>query len=226
MEKIRLLDLCCGAGGCSVGYKQAADELGLEIEITGIDNNDQPNYPFYFEKDDAMRFLVREKKYFTHVHASPPCQAYCNNSNEKRENKHNGTGRILYDLKYEMYMSRLPGVIENVLGAPLCRDYALEGRMFGLKVIRRRIFETINWFGLKPGKGNYIGSVLKGDLVQVAGHGSMVSRDGTRFKIEGNTCKEMRGKAMDIDWMTTKEMTQAIPPAYTKYIGLEFLKRK
>ena len=34
---------------------------------------------------------------------------------------------------------------------------------------------------------------------------------------------------MGIDWMTWKELTQAIPPAYTEFIGkqlMEVLKRK
>jgi hypothetical protein len=225
MGKIRLLDLCCGAGGCSVGYKQAAEELGLEIEIIGIDNADQPNYPFYFEKADAVQFFNWNAGYFTHIHASPPCQAFCCNSKEKRLNDlQYGSGRILYQLRSLMYDAGLPGVIENVVGAPLCRDFDLEGRMFGLKVIRRRIFETVNWFAMKPGYGQYRGTVLHGDLVSVYGHGHMISRNGSKFKVAGSTCREMRSSATGIDWMTTKEMTQAIPPAYTKYIGSEFLK--
>lgn len=42
---IKLLDLCCKAGGCSVGYYQAARELGVKIHITGIDIEPQENYP-------------------------------------------------------------------------------------------------------------------------------------------------------------------------------------
>jgi DNA (cytosine-5)-methyltransferase 1 len=226
MEKIRLLDLCCGAGGCSVGYKQAADELGLEIEITGIDIADQPNYPFYFERADAVEFLKTNNRYYTHVHASPPCQAFTTSSNEKRDNGQSGSGVILSSIKEEMYKLKLPGVIENVVGAPLVRDCDLEGRMFGLKVIRRRIFETINWFMMKPGKQRFRGREKDGDMVQVAGHGGIVNRFGVRYKVEGNSILKIRSNAMGIDWMTNKEITQAIPPAYTKYIGLEFLKRK
>jgi DNA (cytosine-5)-methyltransferase 1 len=31
------------------------------------------------------------------------------------------------------------------------------------------------------------------------------------------------GDAMDIEWMTGDELSQAIPPAYTKYIGAQLM---
>ena len=34
---------------------------------------------------------------------------------------------------------------------------------------------------------------------------------------------ELRKEAMGIDWMTWNELNEAIPPAYTKYIGEIFL---
>jgi len=34
--------------------------------------------------------------------------------------------------------------------------------------------------------------------------------------------QEVWSKVMGIDWMTKKEMAEAIPPAYTRYIGRSF----
>jgi DNA (cytosine-5)-methyltransferase 1 len=206
-----------------MGYKMAAEEIGVDLEITGIDNCDQPNYPFYFERSDAMTFLRREYRYFTHIHASPPCQAFTRNSNEKRKSKN--SGYLSNDVRVFMYETGLPGVIENVVGSPLVRDIELEGRMFGLKVIRKRIFETVNWFALKPGFANYTGQVNRGELVECTGHGRMKNRQGIRWKTPGTTVREVRSIAMGIDWMTVSELTQAIPPAYTHWIGLSFLKQ-
>jgi DNA (cytosine-5)-methyltransferase 1 len=225
MKKIRLLDLCCGAGGCAMGYKLAADDLGLEIEIVGIDTKEQKNYPFKFIQDDALSFLIKWGRGFTHIHASPPCQEYTHNSNARTKAKKEGSVSILPEVKAVMYQSKLPGVIENVMGSPLVKDIILDGRMFGLKVIRRRIFETVNWFSMKPGVPQYQkGMVMRGECMVVAGHGSNKNRWGTDWQIEGKSVIEKRSKAMGIDWMNDREIAQAIPPAYTRYIGNDFLK--
>ena len=78
--KIKLLDLCAKAGGCSVGYFQSAQDLGFEIEITGIDIEPQPNYPYNFIQTDAVAYLKKNYKKYTHIHASPPCQKYSNST--------------------------------------------------------------------------------------------------------------------------------------------------
>lgn len=227
MEKIKLLDLCCGAGGCSMGYKLAAAELGMDIQLTGVDVEPQKNYPFEFVQEDAISFLAREGRGFTHIHASPPCQEFTHISNAKDAAKTNGHKGLLFlcELRVMMYQANLPGVIENVMGAPLIKDIILDGRMFGLKVIRRRIFETVNWFTMKPGVPAYKrGMVARGECMTVAGHGSNKNRRGNKWQVEGKTVLSKRRNAMGIDWMTDREITQAIPPAYTKYIGMEFLK--
>jgi DNA (cytosine-5)-methyltransferase 1 len=227
MAKIKLLDLCCGAGGCSMGYKLAAERLGMEIEITGVDMKVQKNYPFEFVREDAMSFLGREGRGFTHIHASPPCQEFLYNSNAKADAKVDGHKGLLLllEMRVMMYSIGLPGVIENVIGSPLIKDIVLEGRMFGLKVIRRRVFETVNWFMLKPGVPMYkSGMVLRGECMSVTGHGSYKNNRGIKWLVEGEKVLDKRRNAMGIDWMTDREITQAIPPAYTKYIGMEFFK--
>jgi DNA (cytosine-5)-methyltransferase 1 len=132
MTKIKLLDLCCGAGDCSVGYKQAAEELGIDIEIVGVDLVEQPNYPFKFIRGDALEFLITDGGAFSHIHASPPCQEYSAMSNCSK-----GNGKIyksnLPEIKNAMYaIDGVPGVIENVPVSPLRKDIQLSGNMFGL----------------------------------------------------------------------------------------------
>lgn len=217
---IKLLDLCCKAGGCSVGYYQAAQKLGLQIQITGVDKEPQPNYPFNFIQDDALNYLQNNHQYFTHVHASPPCQHYSQSTAvaKKQGKKYNDV--LLPSLQQLMYSINKPGVIENVLAAPLRNDLRLYGYMFGLKVVRGRKFELVNWFCMQPGKPNKMGSVKNGDFAQCVGNGQKKVTNGKPFKSDNKTILEQWKEAMQIDWMKTNhELKEAIPPAYTKYIG-------
>jgi DNA (cytosine-5)-methyltransferase 1 len=222
--KIKLLDLCCKAGGCSVGYARAAKALNLDIEIVGVDIAPQPNYPFKFIQADAENYLKKHNQYFTHFHASPPCQKYSNSTATARKN-----GKVYKDnlepLTKLFYAINKPGVIENVMASPVRRDIILRGDMFNLKVIRKRKFELVNWFMLRPGLATLVGQVKKGDFAQVVGNGQKGVTGGVKFKSEYNTILEQWSEAMQIDWMTTDELREAIPPAYTEYIGMDFLLR-
>ncbi len=68
VDKYKLLDLFCGAGGAAVGYHRAG------FEVIGVDINFQKHYPFEFHQADAMTYPIDG---FDVIHASPPCQAYC-----------------------------------------------------------------------------------------------------------------------------------------------------
>jgi DNA (cytosine-5)-methyltransferase 1 len=57
-------------------------------------------------------------------------------------------------------------------------------------------------------------------VVQVQGHaGGRSVRDGTQ---QFSTAD--RKTAMGIDWMTGEELSQAIPPAYTEWIGKQLMR--
>lgn len=219
--KIVLLDLYCCAGGASMGYYRAALKLGYKIHITGIDKDPQPNYPFKFIRADAIKYLQKNGHKFTHIHASPPCQQYSKSTAFARSK-----GIIYPDLMAEtqklMYQLGKPGIIENVMQAPNRKDIVLRGDMFGLKVIRKRKFELVNWFMLQPYFPKLIGTVKDGDFVSVFGDcGIKVKKGGKRLKgFEDKTIKESWKYAMQMDWVKkSNELAQAIPPAYTEYLG-------
>lgn len=226
MKTIKLLDLCCKAGGCAKGYEQAARELGFKIEITGIDIGPQKNYPFIFIQADAVQFLKENWQAFTHIHASPPCQEYTPSTKQYRM-KGARYHDILKPVREFMHSIPKPGVIENVMGAPMLADIILRGDMFGLNVIRRRKFETVNWFAMQPLPPKLVGSVKEGDYVSVFGNGANIQvKGGVQAKFKKNTIRETWAYAMGIDWyMTNNELGEAIPPAYTHYIGKEFFKQ-
>lgn len=97
-----------------------------------------------------------------------------------------------------------PWVIENVPGARMRVDLKLCGCMFGLPGLRReRWFET-SWhaFDMRPPCHH------TGKAVEVYGGGG-----ATKGRMTD------RIAAMGIEWMSRRELNQAIPPAYTEYIG-------
>lgn len=224
MAKIRLVDLCCKAGGCSTGYYRAAKALKRSIEIIGVDIEDQPNYPYEFVKMDAIEFFENNFQFFNRVHASPPCQKFSTATAVHRAN-----GEVYSDALYPIQKLireyQIPAVIENVMAAPIRGDIILRGDMFDLKVLRSRKFEIHHWFMLNPFIPKKIGSVKEGDFAQVVGKGQLTAPGSKKVKMEG-TILEVWSKSMGIDWMTVEELREAIPPAYTEFIGSEFLQNK
>ncbi len=204
---MRLLDLFCGAGGAAMGYHQ----VGF-TEIVGVDINPQPNYPFEFVLGDATHpaFDLAD---FDLVHASPPCQAY---SFATIQHRHNAYPDLVPATRQLLVDSGRPYVIENVPGAPLHAPITLCGSTLGLNRIRRhRIFET-SWFMMSPGCDH---SRLREPLT-VVGHSEQGRTYARRLLPHG---LEARKEAMGIDWMTRDELTESIPPAFTRYIGSQFL---
>jgi len=201
-----LLDLYCGAGGAAMGYSRAG------FDVIGVDKESQPNYPFEFVQDDALDYL-RDYMDCDAFHASPPCQDH---STLRSVSGTHGTGHLLAATRELLQQIGLPWVIENVPGAPMRTDYRLCGCMFGLPGLRReRWFET-SWHAF-----DFRSPCSHSDpTVTVAGHpGGSSTRDGERGF--GDTAAWKR--SMGIDWMTAKELAQAIPPAYTEYIGAQLL---
>ena len=214
---MRLLDLYCGAGGAAAGYAQAG------FDVVGVDIEPQPNYPFEFHRVGSLAVLEYHLRYRSAagvsdwpfggdvdaIHSSPPCQAY---SKAQRIQKRAhpdliGPTRELLD------QIGLPYVIENVPGAPLHNPVVLEGQMFdGLRTQRNRWFEA-NW----PLDVPFLRSPRPAPLAKMG----RKAREYEWVHVVGNAhSPDVNREAMGIDWwMTRTELSEAIPPAYTEYIG-------
>lgn len=204
MSAPRLLDLFCGGGGAAVGYHRAG------FEVVGVDLVAQPRYPFEFHQADAITFPLDG---FDAIHASPPCQFATRLASLRGANRHRD---LLTPMRSRLQAeATVPWVIENVPGAPMRADVILCGTQFGLGVWRHRLFE----FSSSPPFVLMPPCVHVGRPIGVYGHpGGSSHRDGgTR----GLLSDWMR--AMGIDWMSASELSQAIPPAYTEWIGSRLL---
>jgi len=192
MDKPQLLDLFCGAGGASMGYYRA----GFEVE--GVDIKPQPHYPFKFYQADALEFPLEG---YDAYHASPPCQKF----SVMQQIHHNQSKHpdLIDHIRQLLIKTGKPYVIENVPKAPIRTDLMLCGTMFGLKMPRHRIFESnvpLPWLTL---------SCNHTDVYDPYHGGEMARNEKVKL-----------AKAMRIDWyMTRPEVREAIPPAYTEYIG-------
>lgn len=217
MSRPKVLDLFCGAGGCSVGYARAG------WDVTGVDKEPHADYPFELIVDDAMRVLddLEFVRSFDAVHGSPPCPRYSSITAV------NGTQHLHPDLvgpvRERFVASGLPWVIENVPRAPLLSPVVICGKAMGLPYIKRhRLFES-NLLLMSPGCACDSGPAygVYGD------HGD---KNPARPHPDGH---KRWGKARDvahaqqimgIDWMTSwDDLADAIPPAYTQFIGEQLL---
>jgi DNA (cytosine-5)-methyltransferase 1 len=202
---MKVLDLFCGAGGASMGLHRAWPDAW----IVGVDIEDQPRYPFTFVRGDATKPPV-ELDAFDFIWASPLCQKFC---------AYQRTGRVKEDYpdlipptRALLEASGKPYVIENVPGAPLRSPFMLCGSMFGLDVRRHRLFESNIPLLVPPcqhpyGPGKYKPSSDRKNLRNTIEVGAW------------NEPLELQRAAMGIDWMTVPELSQAIPPAYSEFIG-------
>ena len=203
----RLLDLYCGAGGAAMGYHRAG------FEVVGVDIESQPYYPFKFLKEDALDVLKWEVSDFDAIHASPPCHDHSRLSTLSGED---GTGWLLSATRDLLITTGLPWVIENVVGAPMKPTVILCGSMFNLGsngryLQRHRLFES-NRSLIQPECEH------RGQAIGVYGHSqSAPGRKGYKGSVAE------RREAMGIDWMVGSELAQAVPPAYTQFIGEQLL---
>lgn len=212
MTKPRLLDLFCGAGGAAMGYHRAG------FEVVGVDIKPQPHYPFEFYQGDALDNIFTDpgvtRSLFDAIHASPPCQAHSALRSLWKNAKHPD---LIEPTRNLLKASGLPYVIENVPGAPLIDPTRLCGSMFGLgangrQLRRHRLFEA-PWLGPWAPLCRH-----QGQPVGVYGYGG----GGKMTRGYKGTEAEYR-EAMGIDWATKAEIAQAIPPAYTEWIGKQLM---
>jgi DNA (cytosine-5)-methyltransferase 1 len=206
MIKPVLLDLFCGAGGAAKGYLDAG------FTVIGVDNVEQPRYRGdAFMKADALEFLTEHGHEYDAIHASPPCQRYSGMSRNRSAHPD-----LYGPTRDGLHAIGKPFIIENVIGAPYHYGFVLCGSMFGLVVRRHRNFET-SWLEFLPLRCEH---ALQGRPITVTGHGG-----GTQRPHSWKGVKAEWPQYMQMPWATPEECTQAIPPAYTEYIGRSLMEQ-
>lgn len=205
MGRPRILVLFCGGGGSSAGYHRAG------FSVIGVDIVRQRRYPFEWVQADALRppFSLRE---FDAIHASPPCQRYTS------LRAPSGSGEPHPDLigavRALLVESGKPYVIENVVRAPLRDPIMLCGRMFGLRLFRHRLFES----NVPLTAPQHQKHVLR------APRTGRRPREGEVYSLYGHFAGVREAcEAMEVPWMGQKEAAQAVPPAYTAFIGAQLM---
>lgn len=200
---MKILDLFCCCGGAGMGLSNNGKN-----KVIGIDITNDHDYPFEFANSDVFDLPLSWFKHFDLIWASPPCQVYTWSTRKDRKEKFPDSVAKTRDL---LKKTGKPYIIENVQGAPLRKDLMLCGEMFGLRVLRHRIFEIEGFTVMQPPHIKHRKPVddIHSYYACVSGHGG----DSYSFKMD--------------DWMNAMKVyhikkknhiTQAVPPAYADYI--------
>lgn len=183
--------------------------------MVGVDIRKQPHYPFEFVKKYVLCLTTHYLKGFDAIHASPPCQKF---TAYRRKGLHVGEGypNLIPEIRRQLTKTGVPWVIENVMGAPLENPIRLCGSSFGLDVRRHRLFESSI-------------SLFSPDCQhqwQLPRFKPATNRKNLRKTVEVGVWRiplPIQKRAMGISWMTLPELSEAIPPAYTEFIGKQIL---
>jgi DNA (cytosine-5)-methyltransferase 1 len=205
---MRVLDLFCCQGGASAGYVNAG------FDVVGVDLHPQPRYPWAFHQGDALDaledYLTEGDGSFAAVHASPPCQAFTK-AQRIRDNDHPD---LIAPIRALLLEHNVPYVIENVPGSPLIDPIELCGTMFGLRLYRHRLFET-SFPVTAPLHGAHVHKQVKmgrapkpNEFLQPVGNFS--GAEAARVE-------------MGMPWASRDGLREAIPAAYTEYIGKQLM---
>jgi DNA (cytosine-5)-methyltransferase 1 len=219
----RALDIFSGAGGVARGLQQAG------FHVTGVDVLAQPNYcGDAFARADALEFLAAaDLSQFDFIWASPPCQRYTSLRHAPGEHR---DADLIGPTRAALMRSGKPYVIENVPGAPLVDAVMLCGSMFdlgasGYRIERHRLFEA-SFPLVAP-------SACRHDERPVIGVYGGHFRDrrraaGDNHRSGSNVAAEIGFAAMGIPFgsMTTAEISDAIPPAYSRFIAEQWLQSR
>lgn len=230
MNKPKLLDLFCGAGGASTGYYRAG------FDVTGVDLHPQKRYPFPFIQADAIEYALSHGWQYDAIHASPPCQKYSQITKKQYRDNHPD---LIPHTRFVLQSLGIPYIIENVERArkALHNPVMLCGADFGLKVYRHRLFESNVTLYVPqhfphddktPRAGHGISP--KG-MLSITSGGNGITQQQLKYasakgfiSIAGNIGGgDYARYAMAIDWMTNAELSQSIPPAFTEYLGRQLM---
>ncbi|MFC9180190.1 DNA methylase [Streptomyces globisporus] len=220
-SRLRVLDAFCCIGGAARGYQ----DLGWHV--TGVDIKAQPDYcGDAFHQGDAVEFIREHGHEFDFIHASPPCQGEGAPTKGTNAARNARTGRrhprLIAPTRAALDMVGRPYVIENVAGSEVRKDLRLCGEQFSLAVLMHRYFELGNWTTPQPVhpahrgrvRGWRHGQYFDGPYVAAYGKGG--------GKATAQEIREAKGIGWSHDHLALRE---ALPPAYTRWIGTAFLTR-
>lgn len=222
LGKPKALDLFCGAGGATRGLQLAG------FHVTGVDIKPKPRYcGDVFIQADALEFPLEG---YDFIWASPPCQAFTALRWMPDAKQH---PNLIPETRRRLVDSGIPYTIENVMDAPLGGNLImLCGTMFGLRtpdgkaeLRRHRLFETSFSIPLRPAcvhgrpvcavYGGHVGDRCRSITVT----GSTPQMNVIKNRVRLTFTMDDARSAMGINWMTMADLSQAIPPAYSEFIG-------
>ncbi len=205
MTRPVILDACCGQGGTGMGLHLAG------FDVVGWDIDPQPHYPFEFHQGDAIDAIRKHGHEFDAIAAGWPCQAFTL-AQRIRGNTH---PNLITPGRAVMAATGRPWFIENVPGAPLRDPIELCGCMFpGLGVYRARWFEA-SWT---------LPRMMHAEHTEKLTKMGRPPKPGERMQVVGNFSGVAEARRrMGIDWMTRDGLREAIPPAYSQWIGVQLL---
>jgi len=204
---MKLLDLFCGVGGASVGYARAG------FEVHGVDLKHGKRYPYTYTRADVLDVLQDHKfiQQFDVIHASPPCQTHSITQHLRNaQSKTTSKIDLIPETRAALIAADKPYIIKNVPGSPLINPIQLCGSSFGLKVRRHRLFESN-----MPLEGSVCNHKLQGRPVGVYGSLNDEIPQGGKTAATINEARD----AMGMPWAIWTELVEAIPPAFTEYLG-------
>lgn len=231
MSRPTLLDLFCGAGGSAAGYAAAG------FAVVGVDHVPQPRYPFRLVVADGLEYVAAHGRDFDAIHASPPCQAYSvmRNLPWLRDRAYPA---LIEPTREALDATGRPWVLENVMGAKLPAGF-LCGTMFGRRFYRHRAFESGGGFfwlaplhprhrvTIRPGRhlgGRARRIVFANGDDDASGAGrrwqsAALDRTGAGVGVGHAAGFREAAREMGCAWMRRDELSQAIPPCYTEFVG-------
>ncbi|MEU0102424.1 SAM-dependent methyltransferase [Streptomyces sp. NPDC006267] len=199
---LTVLDTYCCQGGASAGYAAAG------FDVTGVDINPQPHYPFRFIQGDAVEYIREHGHEYDLIAGSPTCRRWTN-AQRIQGNDHPD---LITPTREAMKATGRPYIIENVEGAAgaLIDPLLLCGAMFGLKTYRHRLFESSLPLGTKLHPRHTAPLAKMGRRPQ----------PGEFMHVVGNfSGAEQARQVMGMPWATRDGLREAIPPAYTQFLG-------
>jgi DNA (cytosine-5)-methyltransferase 1 len=217
---MRAADLFAGAGGATRGLQLAG------FRVVAVDINPQPRNPAdRFIRGNVLELPIEFLREFDFVWSSPPCQKFTSmrdmyNAKSTHLDLISATRELLIE-------AGKPFAIENVPQAPLRNPILLCGSMFnldtpcGAELRRHRHIETS--FPVSAPKCRHCPG--ERTIGIYGGHARNRRRPtGTHHVPLTDFTLEDARAAMGVDWpMTFGELSEAIPPIYSRFIAGQWI---